>query len=159
MAAQTLSKHELFDRIESSIARMIDILKNRPRLPTLAPKPIPIATPPPPIYATKPLVSVITPPPSASTPPFIPSTMPRPTPSLGEVSPPFSRTNSKSFVYRNALTSFILKLTPCERCIWSSPVNQGVGVKDTNSEHSWKPPWCFVATSPYAAGKTEWRPP
>ncbi|XP_022008445.1 lysine-rich arabinogalactan protein 19-like [Helianthus annuus] len=76
MAAQTLSKHELFDRIESSIARMIDILKNRPRFPTLAPKPIPTATPSPPISATESPVPATAPPSlstaSATPPPISP---------------------------------------------------------------------------------------
>ncbi|MFS7951363.1 hypothetical protein Hanom_Chr07g00594271 [Helianthus anomalus] len=95
MNAQTLSKHELFDQIESCIARMIDILKNRPRFQALASASATTTSPPTtaasplPTTVTKPPPSTVAePPPKPATPLVTRSPKPAPVPVLRVFSPP-----------------------------------------------------------------------
>ncbi|MFS7983335.1 hypothetical protein Hanom_Chr11g00973321 [Helianthus anomalus] len=185
MAAQTLSKHGLFDRIESGIAWMIDILKNRPRFPTLAPKPIPTTTPPPPISATEPPVPTTAPPSlstASATPPQISPQPPyvlhtnvlhvilRPAQHKARfncINKHLSNQNDILPTLVNAPTkpiSIPTSPTPSRNPISKLdlllfPRNLKDEEPNATGRREWRPPWRFTPTGQNAVGRIEWRPP
>ncbi|MFS7920807.1 hypothetical protein Hanom_Chr03g00229101 [Helianthus anomalus] len=155
MNAQTLSEHELLDQIESSVARMIDILKNRPRFPTSPPPkvpPPPISTTEPPACAPSPYVIVAPPKQVLVAVTFPPKTTPntRFTPLPPPISAPVTSPPQK-----------VTAMITSTHVFSPSFINTGSSyIKNVLAPRiEWRPPWCVVSASPNAVGRTEWRPP
>ncbi|MFS7915778.1 putative transcription factor C3H family [Helianthus anomalus] len=172
MIAQTLSEHELLDQIESSIARMIDILENRPRFPTSPPPKIP----PPPISATEP-------PACPSSPYVIAAPKPSllraslPAPSGPKAAPPSAyATTQAPYSSLNVTISFkdnrawkISSVLEASKLMYLVVFEEPFNIieeshekrvsKSGSHKREWRPPWRSVKASPSVAGRTEWRPP
>ncbi|KAJ0776944.1 hypothetical protein HanRHA438_Chr11g0526581 [Helianthus annuus] len=177
MDAQTLSKYELFDRIESSIARMIDILKNRPRLPP----PISAATPTAmsPVSTTPPTYTPISTPKSTTfgQPPAAPKPsplrVPKTTPTRPSLPKPFaSRPNPTPTLALTLCpkwntgftkTAWEMSITGMPQFHWSSKWYKDDSIESVAKQREWRPPWHpsrqYIETAPNVVVRLEWRPP
>ncbi|MFS7955386.1 hypothetical protein Hanom_Chr07g00642011 [Helianthus anomalus] len=173
MDTQTLSKHELFEQIESSIARMIDILKNRPRFQAPAIETASATTTPaqntvPPLKPASKLA------PSSSKPtPTRNKSSPRNTNSSTWVAPPLKRLSLDPPLFLVLVgaatimvtTPIIVGGTKTIRTMLKVVVTSVIKKKKLESfvgvtgRREWHPPWRSIDTSPNATGRLEWRPP
>ncbi|MFS7904266.1 hypothetical protein Hanom_Chr01g00034111 [Helianthus anomalus] len=147
--------NESLDQIESSIAWMIDILKNRPRFPTAPPPKVPQ---PPPISAIEPL---------SVSPPYVVASPPKQV--LVAVTPPPKTTPDTRFTTSPPPTSPPVRSPPLRLTSMaaSTPVfspslmnTASTYIKNVLTPRTeWRPPWRLVETAPNAIGRVEWRPP
>ncbi|MFS7945887.1 hypothetical protein Hanom_Chr06g00529401 [Helianthus anomalus] len=177
--------NESLDRIISTIAEMIDLLKNESRRWATSPifstpLPSPVAASPPPtspIEPPSPASAIITPP---ASPPKIAPTPCTLVPSLRMFASlplvPILENKKKCFLgafvsISNTLQEWSLETQgiiqqPCEDIIaeWKIKVDFMswflVDFIRVSNEHTneWRPPWRLANTSPNADGRFEWRP-
>ncbi|MFS8034125.1 hypothetical protein Hanom_Chr17g01577541 [Helianthus anomalus] len=166
--------NESLDRIISTIAEMIDLLKNESRrwatspifstpLPSPAaasPPPTfaPVPTLPPPLSATAPTTSAtpkqaariaLLPPKSA------PFTVTKPT------TPPTSYPREDTFMRDLKISYKASATTPSKMTtmILATKKMKFASFNTANGRREWRPPWRPVETAPNATGRIEWRPP
>ncbi|KAF5797701.1 hypothetical protein HanRHA438_Chr07g0294241 [Helianthus annuus] len=160
MDAQTLSKHELFDQIESCIARMIDILKNRPRF--QAPAIVAATTTPPPTVADPPPnptpTSSVVQNPALNTAPV---PVLKPTSSHEHFAPLNTHHPLSNRQITLATTSArVFSTPPCQQDNQNSQKdNESSSREGVADEREWHPPWRSVTTAPNTVGRFEWHPP
>ncbi|MFS8027004.1 hypothetical protein Hanom_Chr16g01493361 [Helianthus anomalus] len=170
MDAQTLSKHELFNQIESSIARMIHILKIRPRFqaPTIAAAtatttPPPTIVDPPPKPAT-PLVTRLPHPTSTSSvvqspaPNIAPVPVLKPTSSHEHFAPPHHPLSNRQ-ITPTTISTHVFSTPPCQQDNQNSQQDNESSREGVADEREWHLPWRPVVTAPNAVGRLEWHPP
>ncbi|MFS8003039.1 hypothetical protein Hanom_Chr13g01209201 [Helianthus anomalus] len=166
--------NESLDRIISTIAEMIDLLKKESRrwasspifstpLPSRAaasppPTSDPVTTLPPPVSATTPTTSAtqkqaariaLLPPKSA------PFTVTKPT------TPPTSYPREDTFMRDLKISYKVSATTPSKTTtmILATKKMKFTSFNSANRRRKWSPPWRPVETTPNATGRIQWRPP
>ncbi|XP_021994265.1 uncharacterized protein LOC110890929 isoform X1 [Helianthus annuus] len=154
--------NESLDRIISTIAEMIDLLKNESRRWATSPifstpLPSPAAASPPPTFAPVPTL----PPPVSATPPTASKTASKPvlpTPTSASKSVPKQAASTIPLVMPKPTITILH--TRLRKAGNSLPTEKNmILVKGVIEKREWRPPWHFTTTYPNVVGHTEWRPP
>ncbi|KAJ0535866.1 hypothetical protein HanIR_Chr09g0435261 [Helianthus annuus] len=145
--------NESLDRIISTIAEMIDLLKNESRR-----------------WATSPIFSTPLPSPATASPPPTPALVPTLPPPISATAPTNSATPKqapriallppKSAPFTVTKPTITILVTRLRKAGNSFPAEKNMmPVKGVIEKGEWRPPWHFTTTYPNVVGRTEWRPP